>query len=185
MQTADKFNRYRIRISRPPWARDIFVPDSRAASLLISSQLYELPPSQARDFLSRTSFHARLDSLHSIEHPVYDDSGHGNIEPDGKGPTSDAPVRVEAFFKRPKERHQSQRDNRRCQNRVSEKNGEIDEPYTALPFERNGTDLVVVNEIRSQKKDGACESRKHACPVRLDVSRFNEKVAADQENGAE
>jgi hypothetical protein len=185
MQTADKFNRYRMRISRPPWARDIFVPDSRAASLLISSQLYELPPSQPRDFLSRTSFHARLDSLHSIEHPVYDDSGHGNIEPDGKGPTSDAPVPIEAFFKGPKERDQSERDNRRCQNGVSEKNGEIDQPYAALPFEWNGTDLVMVNEIRSQKKYGTGESREHARFVRLDVSRFNEKVSANQENGAE
>src|SRR5262245_30812125 len=148
MQTAEKFNRYRMRISRPPWARDIFVPDSLAASLLISSQLYERTRSQARDLSSRTSFHARLDSLHSIEHPVYDDSSHGNIEPDGKGPTSDAPVPIKAFFKGPKERDQSQRDNRRCQNGVSEKNGEIDEPYAALPFERNGTDLVVVNEIR-------------------------------------
>src|SRR4029434_8041500 len=109
MQTADKFNRYRMRISRPPWARNIFVPDSRAASLLISSQLYERTRSQSRDFLSRSSFQCSIDSLHSIEHPVYDDSGHGNIEPDGKGPTSDAPVPVEAFFKGPKERRSEER----------------------------------------------------------------------------
>ena len=94
-------------------------------------------------------------------------------------------MRVEAFFKGPKERHQSQRDNRRCQNGVSEKNGEIDEPYAALPFEWNGTDLVMVDEIGSEKKNGASESREHARFVRLDVSRFNEKVSADQENGAE
>ena len=94
-------------------------------------------------------------------------------------------MRVEAFFKRPKERDQSERDNRRCQNGVSEKNREIDEPYAALPFEWNGADLVMVNEIRSQKKNGASESREHARFVRLDVSRSNEKVSADQKNGAE
>ena len=94
-------------------------------------------------------------------------------------------MRVEAFFKGPKERDQSERNNRRCQNGVSEKNREIDEPYAALPFEWNGTDLVMVNEIRNQKKDGASESREHARFVRLDVSRSNEKVSADQKKGAE
>ena len=123
--------------------------------------------------------------LHSIEHPVYDDSGHGNIEPDRKSPAGDAPVRIEAFSKGPKERDQSQWYNRHCQNGVREKNREVDQPDTALPFEWNGTDLVVVDEITSQEKNRACESSEHARFVRLNVSRSNEKVSADQENGAE
>lgn len=123
--------------------------------------------------------------LHSIEHPVYDDSGHGNIEPDRKTPAGDPPVRIEAFSKGPKERYQSQRHHRRCQNGVGDKNREIDQPDTTLPFEWYGTDLVVVDEIRSQKKNRASESREHARFVCRDVSRPNEKVSADQENGAE
>ena len=123
--------------------------------------------------------------LHSIEHPVYDDSGHGNIEPDRKSPAGDAPVQIEAFSKGPKDCYQSQRYNRRRQNGVREKNREIDESDTALPFEWNGTDLVVVDEIRSQEKNRACESSEHARFVRRDISRSNEKISADQENGAE
>ena len=73
-------------------------------------------------------------------------------------------MRVEAFFKRPKERHQSQRDNRRCQNGVSEKNREIDQPYAALPFERNRADLVMIDEIGSQKKNGA-SGKQRACTL--------------------
>ena len=123
--------------------------------------------------------------LHSIEHPVYDDSGHGNIEPDRKSPAGDAPVRIEAFSKGPKERDQSQRYNRRCQNGMREKNREIDESDTALLFEWNGTHLVVVDKIRSQKKNRASESREHARFVHPDVSRFDEEVSTDQQNGAE
>src|SRR5215475_1075066 len=123
--------------------------------------------------------------LHLIEHPVYDDSGHGNIEPDRKSPAGDAPVCVEAFSKGPKERYQSQRYNRRCQNGVREKNREIDEPDTALPFEWNGTHLVVVDKIRNQKKNRASEGREHARFVHLDISRFDEKVSTDQQNSAD
>src|SRR5262245_47835383 len=123
--------------------------------------------------------------LHSIEHPVYDNSSHGNIEPDRKSPAGDAPVCVEAFSKGPKERDQSQRYNRRCQNGVREKNREIDQPDTSLPFEWNGAHLVVVDKIRNQEKNRASESREHARFVRLDVSRFDEQVSTDQQNGAE
>jgi hypothetical protein len=68
---------------------------------------------------------------------------------------------------------------------VREENREIDESDAALPFEWYGTNLVVVDEITSQKKNRACERREHARFVRLNVSRSNEKVSADQENGAE
>jgi len=79
-------------------------------------------------------------------------------------------MRIEAFSKGPKERDQSQRYNRHCQNGVREKNREVDQPDTSLPFEWNGTDLVVVDEIRSQEKNRACERREHARFVRLNVS---------------
>ena len=123
--------------------------------------------------------------LHLIEHAVYDDSGHGNIEPDRKSPAGDAPMSGKAFFESPRERDQSQWNNRHGENRVADKDSEIDQPDTSLPFEWNGTDLVVVDEIRSQEKNRACESREHARFVRLNVSRSNETVSADQENGAE
>ena len=145
-------------------------PRPHPASLLILSQFYEPNPSRERDLSSRTASYAGAEVLHSIEHPVYDDSGHGNIEPDRESPAGDAPVRIEAFSKGPKERDQSQRYNRRCQNSVREKNREIDQPDTTLPFERNGTDLIMVDEIRSQKKNRASESKQHARFVRRDVS---------------
>jgi len=94
-------------------------------------------------------------------------------------------VPVEAFFKGSIKRDQSQRDHRDRQNGVSEKDGEIDEPYTALPLERNGADLVVVNEIGTQKKNRACEGSEHTRLVRLDVSRPNKKVSGNQQNGTE
>ena len=129
--------------------------------------------------------HPSQDWLDLIEHPVYDDSGHRNIKPDREGPAGDAPVPVEAFFKSSKKRDQSQRNHRDRQNGVSEKDGEIDEPYTALPLERNGADLVMVNEIGNQKKNRTCEGSEHARLVRLDVSRPNKKVSGNQQNGTE
>lgn len=146
---------------------------------------YERTPITCKGLVKQQSFHAQTKLLNSIKHPIYDHSGHGNIKPDRKGPAGDASVQVEAFFKGSKERNQSQRDNRRCQNSVSQKNGEIDEPYPALPFERNGTHLVMVDEIRNKKEDRACEGSEHARSVRLDVPRLNEKKSRNQENGAE
>jgi hypothetical protein len=68
---------------------------------------------------------------------------------------------------------------------VSEKNRKIDDPYAALPFERYGTDLVMVKQIRSQKKNRARERSQHASFVRVDVSRLDKKISTDQEHGAE
>lgn len=86
----------------------------------------------------------QTEQLHSIEHRVDDDSGHGNVKPDREGPASDAPVGVKAFSKGSKERNQNQRDNRRRQNCMSNENREISDPYPALPLKGDGADLVMV-----------------------------------------
>ncbi len=71
------------------------------------------------------------------------------------------------------------------QNSVSQKDGEIDEPYPALPLERNGADLVVVDEIGNQKKNRACEGSEHARLCALMFLDLMKKISRNQENGAE
>lgn len=68
---------------------------------------------------------------------------------------------------------------------MREKNREIDGPDPSFAFKRNGADLIVIDEIRNQKKGRAYNGGECTRTVRINVSGFYKVVSSQEENGAE
>ncbi len=90
--------------------------------------------------------------LETVEHPVDDDSGDGDVEPDWQCPTGDSPVPLEPSPESPDQGDQGQRDNGSDQYWVGDQDREVERANPTSTFKRDGADLIVIGEIRDQKK---------------------------------
>src|SRR5437667_10691462 len=72
----------------------------------------------------------------AIEHPVDDDAGDRDVEPDWERPACDPPVAVEAPGQRPPDRGERERNDGGSQHHVREEQAEVQRADQALAGER-------------------------------------------------
>ena len=87
-----------------------------------------------------------------IQHQVHDDAGYGNVHPGRESPSRDSHVILKAAFKSEECRAQNQRQNGGGQDRMRNQQGEINAADPSRFSESNTSDVVVVNEVGSQKQ---------------------------------
>lgn len=90
--------------------------------------------------------------LETVEHPVDNDSGDGDVEPERQCPTGDPLVPLELSPESPDKGDQDQRDNGSSQYCVGDQDREVERANPTSTFKRDRADLVVIGEIRDQKK---------------------------------
>ena len=116
-----------------------------------------------------------------IEHPVDDDAGDRDIEPNREGPSGDCFVFFEASLQGAGGRHQGERDNQGGQKGMGDKKGKIDGANPAALLERDGTDEIMVGEIRGEKEGGNKESSSHEEAVALHPLAANGPPAQEEQ----
>ena len=120
-----------------------------------------------------------------IQQQIHDNSGYGNIEPDGENETRDLFMRFIQAFETTPERHDHQRCDDDRENSVRCENRKIDRPDEALArkFCRPKPEIIsaqcVMGNVGDQKEGGDRTCRQHAKTV-LRYSPFHDENKSGQ-----
>ena len=86
-------------------------------------------------------------------------------------------MRLESLFERPHQRNERERNNRNGQDRMRDKNREVDRANPAQAFERHGANLIMIDEVGNQKKRRGYKSRQHTGAMGADALRLYEVIS--------
>lgn len=89
--------------------------------------------------------------IEMIEHPVDDNSGDGDVEPDRKCPSCDLFVKGEALPPGAIDRDQGKRNNGCRQNGMRSQQGEIKRPDRSVTLKVNNPAEEMVAKVKNQK----------------------------------
>ena len=118
------------------------------------------------------------------QHQVHDDAGDGHVEPDGEGDPGDLPVPVEALLERADERRYRERWHGDGEDRVRQKDRQVDGAHPAGARVARGAGLEVIREIADEEERRDGQGREHAAPVRLAAARLDERESRDEKHRA-
>jgi len=82
------------------------------------------------------------------------------------------------------EREHHQRNNGRSQNRVRNKDREVDWPHPSLTWKMHRTNVCMVIEITDQEDARSCKRCNHACPMQPDLSAGDQRVSGGDQDCA-
>src|ERR1019366_3725715 len=119
-----------------------------------------------------------------IEHQVDDHARHRDVEPEGKRPARDGPMPVKLSTQGARERNDHHRHNDHRQDRVRDQDREVEGPRPTGAAKMHRSDVIVVVEIRNQKKRRGSERGQHHGAVRRPVTARDEHTSRDQEQRA-
>lgn len=86
-----------------------------------------------------------------VQHPVHDDPGGGDVQPDRERPAGELAMCFEFPSDRTHEGDGDQRAEEGGQNGVGEQEGEVDRADPALPRVGGGTGVVVVRQVGNEE----------------------------------
>lgn len=119
-----------------------------------------------------------------VEEPIDDYPGDGDVEPERKCPVGDFHVTREFFAEGVAERDDGERKYRDSENRVREKESEIDRTNPAFAAEADDAGVEMKVQVAREKDHGARERTHHADFVRENSARADENVAKQEEHRA-
>lgn len=119
-----------------------------------------------------------------IKHPVDNDAGEGNIEPDGKSNPRDLDVAAKLASEGAGEGHEGQGHHRHSKNGVRNEDRKIKRPNPAVSRKGRRPVEIMIREIGNQKKSGGPEGRTHTEGVARPGALPDEDPAQNQEERA-
>ena len=87
-----------------------------------------------------------------IEQNVYYDARNADVQPDRKGPARDGAMSIESGFECPVQSNDGEDRNCGGEDRMREKDGEVDGSHPPRLVEAYGPDIVVIDKIADQKR---------------------------------
>ena len=137
-----------------------------------------------RSNLNLNSTPSSVSLLNPIEHKIDNHPGHGDIEPNRKGPAGNLHVFIKLFVQTTIQRSQCQGDDDRSKNYVGDEEGKVDWPNPTLARKRYRAHLVVMGQIGNEKEAREAKSCHHADLVARYPFPSDKDIPDAQEYGA-
>ena len=123
--------------------------------------------------------------INHIEEQIDQNAGGRDVHPDRKGPAGDPTVALEIPPPGADQRDRRQKRNRCGEEGVADQNGKIDRPNPSPAREGDRADVVVIDQIGGQEKDGYNKCAEHEPHMDADVFFPDLEVTRDQQNAAQ
>jgi len=117
-----------------------------------------------------------------VQHAVDDHACYGDVQPDGERPARNPSMAVELSLECAIQRHRCQNRNGSCQSRVSDENRKINCADRSRSRKMLGSGVVMIREIRHQKKDRGTKCNKHAKSMICNQTVTDQDIPGDQKD---
>ncbi len=115
-----------------------------------------------------------------VKHKIDDHSGDRHVQPERQRDARDAPVTREVLPERAIEGKDHERHDHDRENRVADQNGEVDRASQTRSRKTRGAMVVVIRQVRSEKKARHDESADLTSAMSSNVTRPDERVPGKQ-----
>ena len=123
--------------------------------------------------------------LHAVQHPIDNNAGEGDVEPDGESVAGDFAVCGEAALEGAGEGEDGEDGDGGGEDGVGEEDGEIDGANGSGTGEADRADFEVVDEVGDEEDDADAEGGEHGVFVGFALAVADEDVAGDEQHGGE